>query len=220
MWEKHLKRLSKSELLEIVDAQACELEKRGALSPQAQREGRAREELRRDRYRRRYMRVFRNVVGSLVAVAAVAVLVANLWLPVLQIYGSSMTPTLAEGDVVVAVKGSAFEKGDLVAFYLGNKLLVKRVIAGPGDWVDIDADGTVRVNGSVLDEPYVEDKALGECTITLPYQVPDGRWFVMGDHRLTSSDSRSNAVGCVAQEQIVGKIQLRVWPISAIGSVG
>lgn len=220
MREKRLKELSKSELLEIVEAQALELERRGASSPCEQLERRARDQLKRDRYKRRYARVLRSVVGSLAAVAAAAVLVATLWLPVLQIYGSSMTPTLEEGDVVVALKGSSFEEGDLVAFWLGNKLLVKRVIAGPGDWVDIDADGTVRVNGDVLDEPYVMDKALGDCTVKLPYQVPDGRWFVMGDHRLTSSDSRSNAVGCVAQEQIVGKIQLRVWPLSAAGAVG
>ena len=151
--------------------------------------------------------------------AAVAVLVATIWMPVLQIYGASMTPTLNEGDIVVSVKGSDFAPGDLVAFYLGNKILVKRVIARPGEWVDIDKDGNVFVNNVPLNEPYLAGKAFGDCNIELPYQVPDGKFFVMGDHRSTSVDSRSTAVGCVAQEQIVGKILFRVWPLNCFGPV-
>ena len=132
-------------------------------------------ELGREKYKRRYKRVLRSTVYTLVVVAAVAVLVATIWMPVLQIYGSSMTPTLNEGDIVLSVKGSAFEPGDLVAFYLGNKILVKRCIAGPGQWVDIDENGNVSVDGRLLEEPYLTEKALGECDITLPYQVPDNR---------------------------------------------
>ena len=177
-------------------------------------------ELARERYRRRYGWVVRSTVYTLVTVAAIAVLVATLWLPVLQIYGSSMAPTLDEGEIVVSLKGADFHRGDIVAFYSNNKILVKRVIAGPGQWVDMDEDGTVYVDGEALDEPYLAEKAFGDCDIKLPYQVPDGRYFVMGDHRSTSVDSRHSAVGCVADEQIVGKIVFRVWPLDAIGGLG
>ena len=174
-------------------------------------------ELKRVKYRRRYRSVLRSTVYTLVVVAAVAVLVATLWLPVLQIYGSSMTPTLQDGEIIFSVKTADFKPGDIVAFYYNNKILVKRVICGPGDWVDIDASGNVSVNEVPLDEPYLAEKALGDCNINLPYQVPDGRIFVMGDHRSTSVDSRNTAVGCVADEQIVGKIIFRVWPLSGFG---
>lgn len=174
-------------------------------------------ELGREKYKKRYKRVLRSTVYTLVVVAAVAVLVATIWMPVLQTYGSSMTPTLNEGDIVVSIKGSDFSQGDLVAFYLGNKILVKRCIAGPGQWVDIDADGNVYVDGELLDEPYLEEKAYGDCDITLPYQVPDNRFFCMGDHRSTSVDSRHTNVGCVSDEQIVGKIVFRVWPLADFG---
>lgn len=173
-------------------------------------------ELSRERYKYRYSAVLRSTLNSLVVVAALAVLVATLWMPVLQIYGTSMTPTLAEGQIVVSVKGSEFKQGDLVAFYLGNKLLVKRVIAGPGDFLNIKADGTVYVNGRQLDEPYISEKALGECDLEFPFQVPESRYFLMGDHREVSVDSRSSVVGCVAEEQIVGRIALCIWPLPEI----
>lgn len=176
-------------------------------------------ELRREQYKKRYQRVLRSTIYTLVLVAAVAVLVAVLFMPVLQIYGNSMTPTLKEGNIVVSVKGTEFETGDLVCFYLGNKLLVKRYIAGPGQWVNIDEDGNVYVDGELLNEPYLSEKALGECDLELPYQVPDGRIFCLGDHRSTSVDSRSSAVGCVSDEQIVGKIIFRVWPLADFGTM-
>ena len=176
-------------------------------------------ELARENYKRRFGRVLRSTLFTLVVVAAAAVLVATIWMPVLQIYGSSMTPTLNEGEIVVSLKGSDFEPGDLVAFYLGNKILVKRCIAGPGQWVDINENGDVFVDGELLDEPYLIEKALGECDQSFPYQVPESRFFCMGDHRATSVDSRHSAVGCVAEEQIVGKIVFRVWPLSGFGAL-
>ena len=173
--------------------------------------------------RGRYYHRFRNMVTStfltLVVVAAAAVLVAVLFLPVLRIYGKSMRGTLDNGDIVVSVKSSNMKTGDVVAFYYNNNILVKRVIAGPGDWVDIDKDGNVFVNHEKLEEPYLDDKAYGETNIELPYQVPDGRIFVMGDNRSVSIDSRNTSIGCVSEEQIVGKIVYRVWPLSQIGRV-
>ena len=176
-------------------------------------------ELKREKYKHRYRAVFRSTVSTLVVVAAVAVLVATLWMPVLQIYGSSMTPTLSEGQIVVSLKDSDFQQGDLVAFYLGNKLLVKRVIAGPGDWVEITETGEVYLNGELLEEPYVSELALGQCDLEFPYQVPDERYFLLGDHRETSVDSRSSVVGCVAMEQFVGKFVFCVWPFSEMGKL-
>ena len=161
--------------------------------------------------------MIRSTTYSLVVVAAIAVLVATLWMPVLQTFGDSMTPTLEDGQIVISLKSGDFKQGDVVAFYYNNKILIKRLIAVPGDWVNIDEEGYVYVNGEQLYEPYVDELSYGYCDIQLPYQVPDGRVFVMGDHRATSVDSRDTAVGCVAQEQIVGRIIFRVWPFERLG---
>lgn len=175
-------------------------------------------EKRRIKYQRRYHRVLRSTIFTLVVVAAVAVLVATIWMPVLQIYGNSMAPTLSDGDIVISIKGSDYQAGDLVSFYIGNKLLVKRYVAGPGQWVDIDDEGNVYVDGNLLQEPYVSEKAYGDVDITFPYQVPENRIFVLGDHRITSVDSRNTSIGCIADEQIVGKIVFRVWPLPGVGT--
>lgn len=177
------------------------------------------QELARERYKRRYRNVLRSTVFTMTVVAAIAVLVATIFMPVLRIYGKSMTPTLNEGEIVVSVKGSDFSRGSVVGLYVGNKLLVKRVIAGPGQWVNIARDGTVTVDGKELKEPYLTEKAYGDVNIDLPYQVPDGRYFVMGDHRSTSQDSRNLTVGCIAEEQIVGRIVFRIWPLNRLGPI-
>ena len=177
------------------------------------------QELKREQYKKRYRRTLKSTVFALVTAAAAAVLVAALWLPVLEIFGSSMTPTLAEGQYVVAVKANTPQTGDVIAFYYGNKVLVKRCIAGPGAWVDVLEDGTVTVNGEVLDEPYLTNKSYGICDLELPYQVPEGTYFLMGEERETSVDSRHSSVGCIATDQMVGKIVYRVWPFEAFGAV-
>ena len=177
------------------------------------------QELKRIRYKERYRKTLQNTIYMLITVAAIAVLVATLALPVLQIYGSSMTPSLADGEIVVSVKTAEFEKEDIVAFYYNNKILVKRVIARAGEWVEIDQDGNLYVNGEFTEEPYLTEKALGECDIQMPYQVPEGRIFVMGDHRAVSVDSRSQTVGCVAEEQVVGKLVFRIWPLNQFGKL-
>ncbi len=175
-------------------------------------------ELKRIKYKSRYHSVLKSTIYTLITIAAIAVLVATLWLPVLQIYGSSMAPTLQDGEIVLSVKTSSLKQGEIVAFYYNNKILVKRVIANPGDWVNIDPEtGDVYVNEELLDEPYLQEKAFGDADIEFPYQVPDGKIFVMGDHRTTSVDSRHMAIGCVGAEQIVGKIVFRVWPINQFG---
>lgn len=176
-------------------------------------------ELKRERYKQRYKVVIKSTVFTLITVAAVAVLIATLWLPVLQIYGTSMTPSLQDGDIVVSSASNQLSQGDIVAFYYNNKVLVKRVIALPGEWVNIDEDGNVYVNNFMLEEPYVDEKSFGSCDIELPYQVPENKYFVMGDHRSVSTDSRNVAIGCVSEEQIVGKIMFRVWPIKDLGSL-
>ena len=197
---------NKTEIKEAAETQAPTIEQLQA-------------ELKHEKYKRSFVFSLRNTIFTLVTVAAAAVLIAVLLMPVLQIYGTSMTPTLAEGEIVVSVKGTDMKTGDIVAFYYNNNVLVKRVIAQPGDWVNISEDGTVFVNNEAMDEPYLTEKAFGECNIQLPYQVPDSRIFVMGDHRSVSIDSRNTAVGCVAAEQIVGKIVFRVWPLGEFGKV-
>ena len=156
-------------------------------------------------------------VNSLIVVAAVSVLISMLFLPVLRVTGSSMTPTLYNDELVICNKRSNYKQGDMIAFYFNNKILLKRVIALPGDWVEIKEDGTVYVNSVELNEPYIDEKALGECDIEFPYQVPESRIFVMGDHRSTSVDSRTSMVGCIADEYIIGRLIFRVWPFKVIG---
>ena len=176
-------------------------------------------ELEREIYRQKYRRMVRSTLGMLTVAAAAAVLIATLLLPVLRIYGASMEPVLMDGDVVVAVSGDNWNRGDVIAFYYNNEILVKRIIGLPGEWIDMEEDGTVLVNGEALSEPYLSERALGVCDLELPYQVPEGEYFVMGDHRSVSVDSRSAALGGIAQERIIGKLFLRVWPLDRIGGI-
>ena len=180
-----------------------------------------REEYERVDYNRRFRGTVRSTTNILIVVAAVAVLVAVLLLPILRIYGTSMHGTLDSGDLVVSVKGSSFKTGDVIAFYYNNNILVKRVIGNSGDWVDVDLDGNVFVNQQQIDEPYLQEKSYGEdnTNIDLPYQVPEDKFFVMGDNRSVSVDSRNSSIGCVSSEQVVGKIVFRVWPLNKFGPV-
>ena len=224
--EVDLRKLKRIDLLEMLVEQGKEIEalRKGVTeteyssvimtSPAAEQ---LENELRREQYRGNYRKALQNAIYTLITVSAAAVLVATLLLPVLQIYGSSMSPTLADGDIVVSVKETDMNKQDVAAFYYNNKILVKRVIAGAGQWLDIDSQGNVYVDGEELDEPYLPDKALGECDIELPCQVPEGKIFVMGDNRSVSVDSRSTIIGCVSEEQIIGKLVFRIWPLNKFG---
>ena len=204
--QEKLKKLDKSQLQELADRQFTSVEE-------------LENELLNENYKSRYRRMLRSTIYTLITVAACAVLVATLLLPVLQIYGQPMTPSLTDGDIVVSIKGSDYSRGDVIAFYYNNKILVKRVIAFSGEWVDIDDYGNVYIDNEKLDEPYVVELAVGECNIELPYQVPEQKVFVMGDHRATSVDSRSTSVGCVDEEEIVGRIVFRIWPLSRFGKI-
>lgn len=176
-------------------------------------------EIERGKHRKRFRKVLKNTVFSLIVVVAVSAIITILVFPVLQIMGTSMSDTLQDGDIVFAVKTSDLKTGDLVAFYYNNSILVKRVIASSGSWVRIEEDGSVFVNDQLLKEPYVTDPAFGKCDIELPYQVPEGTYFVMGDERLTSVDSRNTALGCIDKDLVVGKLVFRIWPLSAFGSI-
>ena len=177
------------------------------------------EERERLKHKKEYNRVLRSTIYALLVVAAIAVLIATQFLPVLQVSGSSMEPTLADEDIILLAKTNSFQTGELCGFYWQNKVLLKRIIGTPGDIIDIKEDGTVFVNGEEIEEPYVSEKALGECDLTFPYQVPENRYFVMGDHRTVSIDSRSSVIGCVEKEQIIGKVIMRIWPLSELSII-
>jgi signal peptidase I len=210
MTGKELRKLKRSDLLELLLLQSRE---NGSELDTLALET----EIKRVRYRKKYWQILCSTIGTLLVVAAIAVLVSTLALPVLSIHGTSMQPTLIDDDIVIAARSSNFQTGDLIAFYYNNKILIKRVIATSGQWVDIDEDGNVYVDDVMIDEPYLPEKSYGDCDITLPYQVPESRVFVMGDNRKISVDSRSTMIGCVSEEQIVGKLLFRVWPFPAIG---
>jgi len=177
------------------------------------------QELKKETYKEKYYKLLKSTIYSLIIVAAIAALIATLMMPVLEISGSSMTPTLSEGEIVISLKTTSLETGDIIAFYHGNKILVKRVIATPGEWVNIDKNGQIYINGEKLKEPYIDKLIQGDIDIELPYQVPDGHWFVLGDHREVSIDSRNTEIGSVSKDDIVGKILFRVWPLKKLGNI-
>lgn len=223
MTHRELRGLNRRELLELLIEQTAENARQGGLESAdggavsamtaAANLPRLERELQRETYRRRFSRVLRSTLYTLIVASACVVLVVVLWMPVLKIYGSSMVPTLHEGEIVVALKSTQIKPGHVVGVYYGSKLLVKRCIATAGQWVSIDESGNVYVNEVMLEEPYVQEKTLGECDIEFPYQVPENTIFVMGDHRQSSIDSRSAAVGCISLDDMAGKIMLCVWPI-------
>ena len=214
MDKKDLKHLSRGELIDLI----YEL-KKSDINVDAPSFSELNKEQQRLRTRKTYQRAFFKTVGVLCVVAAISVLLTALWMPVLQIYGSSMSPTLEPSDLVLSVKNEKLETGDVVAFYQGNKLLIKRVIATSGQWVDISNDGVVTVDGQVLDESYIKELSLGNYDIELPHQVKEAHYFIMGDNRDTSLDSRANTIGDIAEEQIEGKVVFRVWPLNKFGSI-
>lgn len=175
------------------------------------------EELKRETYKSKYIKVLKSTVYALIIIAASAALVATFFMPVFQISGNSMAPRYNNGEFVVSVKTSNLKRGDVIAFYHGNKILVKRVIASAGQWVAMDEEGNVYVDGLKLDESYIQNKVIGEYDIEFPYQVPDGHWFVLSDDRTESIDSRNSDIGCISQEDVIGKIIFRVWPFNNFG---
>ena len=177
------------------------------------------EELKREVYKSKYIKILKSTIYSLITIAAVAALIATLIMPVLQINGTSMKPTINEGEIVVSIKTKKVNTGDIIAFYHGNKILVKRVIATAGNWVNIDDKGNVYIDGKKIKENYVSEKELGNSDLEFPYQVPDGHYFVLGDHRSISVDSRNSKIAGVKQDDMVGKVIFRVWPLNKFGSI-
>ena len=214
MRRNDLKHLSRRELIDLI----CELKKTNPAMDVPEIEE-AEKEQKRLRRRAVYRQTFRGTIAVLIVVAAVSVLVATLWMPVLQIYGSSMSPTLEPGQIVISIKNKQLKTGEIAAFWQGNKLLIKRVIAGPGQWVDIDENGVVTVDGEPLDEPYLNEVSLGNCDIELPHQVAESYWFFMGDNRETSVDSRTASIGDISKDQIEGQIVFRIWPLKEAGRI-
>lgn len=174
----------------------------------------------RYRWQKAYFKALRGTISVLTYMAAVAALIATLVLPVLQIEGTSMEPTLKNGDIVLLTKSTVFERGEICGFSWNNKILIKRVIGIPGDWIEIDTDGSVYRNGEKLDEPYANQIAFGECDLEFPFQVPQEQYFVLGDMRESSIDSRNTLVGCVETEQVIGKIFFRIWPLNSMRFFG
>lgn len=214
MKKKDLRFLTRSELIDLI----YEL-KKSDISVDGPTFTEVNNEKKRLRTRKLYQSVLFKTVGVLCVVAAISVLLTTLWMPVLQIYGSSMSPTLEPGDLVLSVKNEKLETGDVVAFYQGNKLLIKRVIATSGQWVDVSNDGVVTVDGQVLDESYIKELSLGNCDIELPHQVKEAHYFIMGDNRDTSLDSRASDIGDISEEQIEGKVVFRIWPLNKFGGI-
>lgn len=211
---KTLKKMSRRELIDVI--YALQTDRDDDKIPSLQEVEAERKHM---DYRKRYGRVLRSTIGALIVTAAVAVLLATLLFPVLQVSGDSMEPTLKNNDIILLVKAKNYETGELCSFSWQNKLLIKRIIGGPGDIVDINEEGQVSVNGQKLEEPYVDELALGECDISFPYQVPENRYFVLGDHRNVSVDSRKQEIGCVEKEQLVGKVFVRIWPLKEISLI-
>ena len=211
MDKKDLRHLKRKELIDLIDKMQTDSD---LISNDE-----VKEELSRLKERERYLKKVQKTLSILVVVAAISVLVATLWMPVLKIYGSSMDPTLENGQIVVSIKTKKLKSGDVVAFWQGNKLLVKRVIASPGQKVDIDVNGKVFVDGKAISETYLDSESLGNTDIDFPHQVEESRWFCMGDNRESSIDSRSAVIGDVSKEQIEGKVLFSVWPLNKIGIV-
>ena len=211
MDKKDLRHLKRKELIDLIDKMQTDSD---LVSNEE-----VKEEISRLKERERYLKKVQKTLSILVVVAAISVLVATLWMPVLKIYGSSMDPTLENGQIVVSIKTKKLKSGDVVAFWQGNKLLVKRVIASPGQKVDIDVNGKVFVDGKAISESYLDSESLGNTDIDFPHQVEESRWFCMGDNRESSIDSRSAVIGDISKEQIEGKVLFSVWPLNKIGIV-
>lgn len=209
-----LKDLKRDDLIEMIHELQGELEQEGKVVPMKQE---IEEEHNKINQRKEFRSTTKHIVSVLIVVAAISVLISTMFFPILKVSGVSMEPTLENGQIIVLEKSGNFETGDLIGFYYQNKILLKRVIGQAGDYIDMDASGNVYVNNVKIDEPYIKELALGDCEISFPYQVPDGKIFVLGDNRKKSVDSRSNLIGCISEEQIVGRVMFRIWPLNSIG---
>lgn len=166
--------------------------------------------------REKFFYELKKTIGFFLVIISVGIIISSFWVRVLTIYGTSMSPNLTAKDTVVAFKKDQYKSGDVIAFYYNNKVLVKRVIATSGDWVNISNNGNVIINDKEIKEKYLlkSSKSIGKTDIKLPYQVPENKIFVMGDHRSVSIDSRNKIIGSIGKEQIIGKIKFIIWPLS------
>ena len=177
------------------------------------------EEIKREKYKSKYTKILKSTIYALIIIASISALIGTLIMPVLEVNNTTMKPLLENNEIVLSLKTKKLKQGDIIAFYQGNKILIKRVVAVPGNYISIDEEGNIYVDGEVLNEPYVTNKQKGETNIEFPYQVPESEYFVLSDERDKTNDSRNEDIGLIKKDNVIGKVIFRVWPLKKLGAI-